>query len=182
MRSTMLTVANYPQYNDWDLVIGKNRAKRCKLNCWFVTSAVTNTLGATWERIDLIIDSLARYDRVIWVDADAVLMQDIHEEDLPEQLAFAHDAGGINDGITITVKRDLPMWEIIRDVAPRYKDHPVMVQGIIKDINPIHEILPLDMWNARWWNNYCKIIHFPGMEYEDQYKNVVEACRRSGTL
>ena len=165
MKTAMITVAYYP--NDCELVdlIIQNRQR---FSVGLAESYVCSELHKdakgmlpTWSRVPAIIDLLDAFDRVIWVDADAVLMNNIMESDLPEQLAFAHDGGGINDGITVTVKRDLYMWKVIWATRHWFPNQ----QHALHELNPLHTILPLDVWNNRWdsdWtDHFAKIAHFP---------------------
>jgi hypothetical protein len=185
--SLMITVADYPAHPEWADLIRANRKRFCKLGHGFqvvdmvderLKKEFSDTTGPSWARIDLIIEGLKNVGRVIWVDADAVLLNDICESDLPNCLAMAHDAGGINDGITVTVKQNINMWRIVKIVSPIYKNHPVMAQGVMQDMNPIHEVLALDVWNARWDCSYAKIRHFVGMPNDVQFGLVKAECER----
>jgi hypothetical protein len=182
--SVMLTIADYPDHPDWFEAIKKNREKFCKLDngCIVLPKSPWPDLRPHWGRVAMILSTLEQFNRAVWVDADAVLLQPIMEADLPDTLAFADDCGGINDGITVTVKHDLPMWKIIDAVKHLYVDHLVQVQGILKDMNPVHKVLPLDIWNNRWdseWTrSYAKIAHFPFGP--DKYNLVMKVCQYAG--
>ena len=178
MNSIMLTICEYPDHPDWKMMIHHNRDRYCKLlgGQLVCTTFEVSPSRLCWARIPNILEALEAHDRVMWVDADAVLCGDINEEDLPDRLAFAHDAGGINDGITVTVKKDIPLWKAVWGLRDLYANHPIDVNGVFRDINPIHDILALDMWNSRWENHYMKIRHFPGEV--NRYEKVKAECER----
>jgi len=174
----MLTVAEYLDHPDWAVMIKANREQHCHLEGKYelYDSNPTVKLHVCWSRVPLILEKLkGGYDRVVWVDADAVLYGSVTEDDLPDRLAFAHDAGGINDGVTVTVKRDIPMWEAVYGLRYEMTNYNGLhVNGILRAINPIHDVLALDMWNARWPTHYMKIRHFAGEM--GRYESVKRAC------
>ena len=174
--SIMLTIAHYPDNLQWEELLAANRKRFCKLSNGFGIDLRNAMPGwnPSFGRVGLVLHFLRRGTRVLWVDADAVLLNDISEADLPDRLAFAHDAGGINDGVFVTTPKDIPMWELVETCLPSFKNHPTMVQPIIQGMNPIHDILALDLWNARQWNSYAKIIHFAGEP--NRFELVKEAC------
>jgi len=178
--SIMITTMLYPesqQKDEWKLLLWHNRDTFCRLTDGFVIQSIVKSNGDPFlERIELIISCLKAYDRVLWLGADCVCLHEIHEEDLPNELAMAHDIGGLNDDVLITVKDDLPMWEIMKFCYPLYKDNKMRGQALMNDMKTMHKILPLDQWNARWTKEYTKVIHYPGLPLDVQFENVKRAC------
>lgn len=180
MKTIMLTIADYPDHPDWAEMIRANRDRFCKLVGGYVVYEFTPPIdtGRMWVRVPLILEMLEAYDRVMWVDADAVLFDMVNEEDLPDRLAFAHDAGGINDGVTVTVKRDVLLWKVIWELRHLKDSDPIIqglhANGVLRSVNPAHDVLPLDLWNSRWPNFYMKIRHFAAEN--NRYELVKRAC------
>lgn len=174
--SVLVTIAQYPDNPEWLDLLVANRRRFCKLDHNFCIQHNVEMPGwnPSFGRVKLILHFLKMKLKVLWVDADAVLLNDITEADLTDRLAFAHDAGGINDGVFVTTPKDIPMWEIVQHALPAFKNNPTMVQPIVQGMNPIHDVLALDLWNARQWNNYAKIIHFAGEP--NRFDLVKHAC------
>lgn len=178
--SIMVTTLMYPeseQKNEWVELIRQNRETFCRLSDGFGIARDPKVGGnPCLERIEIIIECLQEYGKVLWLGADCVCLHEIHEVDLPNELAMAHDIGGLNDDVLVTVAADLPMWKIMRQVFPLYEKNPMLSQAIMNDMKTAHKILPLDQWNARWTKEYTKVIHYPGLSIEGQFTNVKRAC------
>ena len=118
--SIMLTIAQYPEFPDWGDMVVANRKRFCKLDSGFGIQFESAMPGwnPSFGRVAAVLHYLHKGMRVMWVDADAVLFNDVYEQDLPDRLAFAHDAGGINDGVFVTTPKDIPMWELVDKLLP----------------------------------------------------------------
>lgn len=177
--SRMITTAFYQDRPEWSELIKENRLLFCRLSDGYEVRTERKCSTVILDRTLYIIESLMRYDKVIWIDADAVILHEIHEEHLPDELSMAHDIGGLNDGVCITVKADLPMWNIMYKMLPFYSDNPMQSQAVLRDMKTIHKIIPLDEWNARWVKEYAKIIHYAGVK--NQFEMVKRACEGAKT-
>lgn len=151
----------------------------------------------SWFKVGFIKEYLIQADFVLWIDADALIIDsgDIREIINPYvTLNIAEDENGVNGGVMLWKNCDKAFTKLneITSLYEKFKDHKWFEQAPIQEMmaktsvwDKWWAIQPKEVWNA-YTSDLCpktRIIHYPGFSVEDKLKLMqaqVIAVNRNG--
>lgn len=161
-----------PEFEDIRQIVEPNRIAYCERHDYTYLPAYKNLARgrkATWSKIPLIHKNLNRFDWIIWLDADAFIVN----QDIPltefclDDLVIGEDGNGINAGAYV-VRCNESVSRFLRLVYATHaaRRHKWQDQfGMSHNLDKIkHRIISREVFNCYPWEDTSKafFLHFPG--------------------
>lgn len=142
----------------------------------------------SWFKVTLLSNLLSYGNRVLWIDADAMIVgdRDIDLMVTDHMLNIARDRNGPNCGVMMWQPTPVAIQTLMRinSLYPQFKNHKWWEQGALMTFIDELEVFyqPKSIWNA-----YPKevdgkgdesdetlIIHYPGMSIEERIEAITK--------
>jgi hypothetical protein len=161
-------------YGDINYAINKKYCEKYKIDIILSSKKQYSNRHSAWERLPLLLDNIAHYDYLIWIDADAFLYKDatniidIINNNIDYNFIFSNDIGNnnINTGFFIVKNCEysinfLNKWAYdeelyLNNPFPDWWEQGVLIDMVNKNM--------LDIKNNSVSLNYGILQHF----YEDE--------------
>jgi hypothetical protein len=173
----------YCKLNNYDLIVKKyeNYENQIKF------SDTNHALNAAWSKLNVIKDNIEKYEYILWIDIDAIIMKNKPIEHVikcdPEADLYCLGKDKFNSGVFLLKTRSFEKI-ITKCLEYGFNDGDAYEQDSLNKSVQFFASTENYKTKSCWIQGFCKhfdsnscdyIIHFPWGSFEEKFKNKLNA-------